>query len=130
MSFKYYVQRSHHDHSESEEYFGSSAEILTLFDEFDWDGEVEKANKLGKCAPTISIEASGEKLIWVSGAGRRGSLEFVSDYSYPGIQKFLFGLIKREGIASVDARSFSRNQAREALSLFMQGNHDKLLALY
>jgi hypothetical protein len=49
-------QYAHHSHEESEDQFiQNSIEVLNAFDMFDWEEEAVKANKIQKCAPTLSF---------------------------------------------------------------------------
>ena len=56
-----------------------SDDVLRRFDAFDWSREVVDAQRLGKSAPTLSIEESASgRLIWVSAYGDPSSMMFVS----------------------------------------------------
>ena len=87
-------------------------DILAAFDAFDWRAQVRAADKLQKCSPTFSVrEADGERLFWVSAYGEP-DLKFVNDYS--------------EGSSG---RELSITEARLAVQLFVEGDHDGLRKL-
>jgi hypothetical protein len=55
-------QYAHHAHDESETKSNVSPnEAVIAFDQFDWEGEVEKSNELQKCSPTLSVLINGLK---------------------------------------------------------------------
>ncbi len=128
--YNYSIQRAHHDRTESDRYSGSGADILRAFDDFDWNDEVTKANETQKCSPTVSVEGPDGKLVWVSGYGEPGAVEFVSEYRFHGTRSILFGLMKSEGNVSLDTQSFSQDQARKALELFVNADYSALESLY
>ncbi|VUD67649.1 hypothetical protein TDB9533_03909 [Thalassocella blandensis] len=125
-------QFAHHSHSESETKSSvSSEEVIAAFDNFNWPNEVEKANKLHKCSPTLSILANGpEEMVWVSGYGDANNIEFVSECYFPGQVSKLFGLYKGPGTVNLSTQSFSLAQARKAIELFLYKNYDGLRELY
>ena len=85
------------------------SDILAAFDAFDWRTQVRTAGRLQKCSPTFSVsEADGKRLLWVSAYGEP-DLKFVNDYS--------------EGSSG---RELSITDARRAIELFVEGNHDAL----
>jgi hypothetical protein len=59
-------QYAHHAHDESETKSNVSPnEAVIAFDQFDWEGEVEKSNELQKCSPTLSVLINGtEEMVW------------------------------------------------------------------
>lgn len=124
-TFKLYLQYAHHQHHEFDERMAFGTEVLKAFDEFDWVGEVTRAESLQRVSPTISVETA-DKLIWVSAAGT----DYISEYSYSGVINRFFGLWKTAGRVTIDTQTFSREQAREALEYFVEGRHDELLHLY
>ena len=125
-------QYAHHAHDESESRLISSPEeALMAFDEFDWVGEAEKANELQKCSPTLSVLLqSQENMIWVSSYGNKSNLNFVSECRFLGEVSGFLGFGKKQGNVSLHSGSFTKNQARQAISLFVAGSHDELRTLY
>ena len=91
--------------------------MLRAFDRFDWSREVADAQRLGKSAPTLSVEdPSGDGLIWVSAYGDPHSPTFVSQCKLPR--------------ADFDTQDFKQADARKALELFMRGAEGELESLY
>ena len=87
-------------------------DILAAFDAFDWRAQVRAANHLQKCSPTFSVlEADGGRLFWVSAYGEP-DLKFVNEYS-----------------ESSSSRELSIAEARRAIQLFVESEHDALLKL-
>lgn len=127
-----YLQYAHHTHDEFEEILSAgSREVLEQFESFDWAGEIERAEQLQKVAPTLSVESNDKTLlIWVSGVKTSAKLQFISECNYPGEVSSLFGLIKKQGIVSLDTQSFSIDQAKQALTLFMNKDFETLKGLY
>lgn len=125
-------QYAHNTYEESETKTISDAqEVLKAFDEFDWNGEVQKANELKKCSPTLTLLLdSHEYMIWVSAWGEKNVGGFVSECHFPGEVSGFLGFGKKQGVVSLHANNFSTKQAREALSLFIAGSHSELRALY
>jgi hypothetical protein len=90
----------------------SPADILAAFDAFDWPGQARAAEQLQKCSPTLAVrEVEGERFFWVSPYGPP-ELKFVNDYS-----------------DTCSTRELSITEARRAVQLFVEGDHDGLLAL-
>ncbi|MEJ2419501.1 MAG: hypothetical protein P8Y45_21765 [Exilibacterium sp.] len=125
-------QYAHHSHDESETRSCVTAEAaLVAFDQFDWEGEVEKANELKKCSPTLSVLVnSTDEMVWVSGCGDKNNLEFVSECYFPGEVSKWFGLSKSQGIVNLSAQSFTKSQARKAVELMSLQNYQGLQDLY
>jgi len=114
MTYSVTCQYAHHDHSESEDLGNKRAlEVLQIFDQFPWSEQVEEANRLEKCSPTLSVDdKANRRLIWVSAYGAAAELVYVSECSFPGMKKALFGLIERTGIVAFQKDGFTQNQAR------------------
>ena len=94
-----------------------SADVLRAFDTFDWSREVVEAQRLGKCAPTLSVEeSSGNWMIWVSAYGDPDSLMFVSQCKLARID--------------LDTQDFKQGDARKALEFFLRGAEGELKTLY
>jgi hypothetical protein len=127
---KVFVQRAHHKHDEFEAVELGDEGVLRCFDEFDWSGELEKVAEFQRVSPTISIEGWGERLIWVSAAGAPGAIEFVSEYTFPGKKRVLFGLMERDATLGFDAQHLTMKLAREALAAYVNRDHTRLEALY
>lgn len=90
----------------------TAPDIMAAFDAFDWEGQVRAADQLQKCSPTFSVkEADGKRLFWVSGYGG-SDLKFANDYS-----------------ETSSTRDLSLSEARQAVQLFVEGDHDALLKL-
>ena len=124
------IQYAHHRHDEFEASELNDKDALLCFDEIDWPGELKKAEELQRVSPTISIEGWGDRLIWVSACGSPGAIEFVSEYTFPGKKRMLFGLIERDGTIGFDTQRFTIQQAREALAAYINRDHSRLEALY
>ena len=125
-------QFAHHSHDESEinPKVGPD-EAIAAFDKFDWPSEVEKANEMQKCSPTLSVLVNGlEEMVWVSGCGDVNNIEFVSECCFPGEVSKWFGLSKAQGTVNLSAQSFSKSQARKAVELFVNKNYESLRELY
>jgi hypothetical protein len=125
-------QYAHHAHDESETKSNVSPdEAVIAFDQFDWEGEIEKSNELQKCSPTLSVLINGtEEMVWVSGFGKRGNIEFVSECYFPGEVRKWFGLSKEQGTVNLSAQSFSQAKARQAIELLALKNYEGLRELY
>jgi hypothetical protein len=125
-------QYAHHSHKESEDRSISSAsQGLTAFDAFDWGHEVEKANELQKCSPTLSLLiAVKDHMIWVSAYGDKNDPKFVSECHFPGEISGFLGFGKKQGIVNLHTDSFSKAQAREAISLFITNSEKELRSFY
>ena len=133
MTFKVTCQYAHQDHNESTDLgLMSPAEVLRCFDEFDWEHEITEANRLGKVSPTLSVEdAANRRLIWVSGYDDPKSPTFVSECTFPGMKKRLFGLLGEGlGVVELHTQEFDSRQARRALELFVSNNEAGLRQLY
>jgi hypothetical protein len=88
------------------------ADILAAFDAFEWPAQVRAASRLQKCSPTFSVlEADGKRVFWVSAYGEP-DLKFVNDYS-----------------EASSIRELSLTEARRAVQLFVEGDHDALIDL-
>ena len=125
-------QYAHHSHEESETHkIENAQDALIAFDNFDWAAEVEKANELQKASPTITlILGSNEHMIWVSGYGSRDDYSFVSNCNFPGEVSGFLGFGKKMGTVDLDANNFSKEQARAAIELFINGSGNELRSLY
>ncbi|MEW5248284.1 hypothetical protein [Microbulbifer discodermiae] len=125
-------QYAHNDHDESEtKPISDLQEALKAFDDFDWEGEVKKANEIQKCSPTLSLILERNKnMIWVSSWGEIHVEGFVSECYFLGVAPIFLGFGKKKGTVNLHTNDFSMNQAREALSLFIDGSYEKLRTLY
>lgn len=125
-------QYAHHSHNESETKRSVTPdEALEAFDQFDWEGEVEKANKLQKCSPTLSVLVNGtDEMVWVSACGDQCNLEFVSECYFPGEVSKWFGLSRSQGIVNLNTQTFNKSQARKAVELLSLQNYQGLRELY
>ncbi|MEP7706826.1 hypothetical protein [Paraglaciecola sp. 25GB23A] len=125
-------QYAHHAHDESiDKPIANPMDALTAFDNFDWDTQVEDANRLNKCAPTISlVYEKDKKLIWVSAGGDKRSMFFVSECYFPGEVSAWFGFSKKQGTVSLFTQSFSKENARKAIELFIKEDFAALQEFY
>ncbi|WP_299977321.1 hypothetical protein [uncultured Pseudoteredinibacter sp.] len=125
-------QYAHHQSDESDTTHNISKEdALNAFEQFDWDGEVEKANQLNNCSPTLSILVNGSsEMIWVSGVGSHKCSAFTSECCFPGEVKRLFGLYKSQGTISLYSDCLNKAKAREAIELFLEKDYKGLEKLY
>jgi len=125
-------QYAHHSRDESETRNGISlSDALNAFDEFDWNEEIEKSNKLKKCSPTLSVIINGNhEMVWVSGYGNPDNPEFVSECYFPGEVKKWFGLTKGQGTVNLSTQTFTTAQARKAIELLIAKNYRGLRELY
>lgn len=133
MLFKVSAQYAHHEHGESNDLgVKSPADVLKCFDEFDWEHEVSEASRLGGVSPTLSVEdATNRRLIWVSGYGDPKAPTFVSECSFPGMKKRLFGLLGEGlGLVELHTEEFNVQQARRAIELFVSDDDAGLPELY
>ena len=106
-------------------------EILSAFDGFDWSGQVEQANQLQKCSPTLSLIFERNKhMIWVSGFGADSPIGFVSECCFPGEVPKFWGFGSKPGTVSLYAQNFSFEQARKALEHFVKKEYEALRSLY
>ncbi len=126
------VQYSHHTDNQKERLGEMDlAKALETYDGFDWIGEVERADKLQKSAPTLAFEDKAKgKLLWLSAYAPRGSLLFVSECNFPGEVTKLFGLLKRQGTVKLSSGDLTTGQAREAIELFYTDADKALRKLY
>ena len=125
-------QYAHHSHSESEDKkIESASEALKAFDEFDWASEVEKANELQKCSPTLTLSLNGqENMIWVSACGSKNDLSFISECYFPGEVSGFLGFGRKQGIVNLSTGNFSKSQAREAINLLISNSDKELRQIY
>ena len=128
LDFKY----AHHSHDESETKSNVDARtVIDAFDQFDWEGEIKKANEIQKCSPTLSVLVNGQsEMVWMSGCGEGASIEFVSECYYPGEVSKWFGLSKSQGTVNLHAQAFNKAQARKSIELILAKNYDGLRELY
>lgn len=130
MHYSVSCQYAHHQHEESTDLGVMNAvDALRTFDDFKWSEQLEEANHLQKCSPTVSIKA-GERLIWVSVYGAPAAPTFVSECSFPGVKKKLFGLMQVRGTVNLHADELTFEQSRTAVELFLNGDEDALRSLY
>lgn len=106
-----------------------SAEILAAFDRYDWSSEITRANEVQHYSPTLLIrDPDTGREIWVSACGDAQVFQFISYYAYPVRKKAWFGLVERDGFAAPQCRQdLSLAEAREALRLFLEADHDALV---
>jgi hypothetical protein len=131
MLFNVNGQYAHQEHMESSDLgMKSPSEVLTCFDEFGWEHQVSEATRLGKVSPTLSVQdEANRRLIWVSGYGNPKFPTFVSECTFPGVKKRLFGLLG-PGIVDLHTEEFDARQARQALELFVSNDEAGLNQLY
>jgi hypothetical protein len=125
-------QYAHNTHDEStDKPISNPLDALVAFDDFDWELQVEEAKRNQKCAPTISLILKVDReFIWVSVGGDRQSMFFVSECHFPGEVSAWFGFSKKQGIVNLFTQSFSKENARKAMELFIKKDHAALRALY
>ncbi|MBT1063508.1 hypothetical protein KJY73_07975 [Bowmanella sp. Y26] len=125
-------QYAHNTHDESKDMpIINPMDALAAFDDFDWELQVEEANRVQKCAPTISLILEVDKeFIWVSAGGDRQSMFLYSEYHFPGEVGAWFGLSKKQGTVSLFNQSFSKENASKALELFIKKDNSALRELY
>jgi|SRR5687767_3931484 len=130
MNYSVSCQYAHHQHDESSDLGVMSAvDALQAFDAFRWSEQVRETNRLQKCAPTFSISA-GERLIWVSAYGEPSTPIFISECSFPGTKRILFGLMQVQGTVHLRANEWTLERSRSAVERFLSGEEDALRALY
>ena len=133
MLFKVSAEYAHHEHGESTDLgVRSPADVLKCFDEFDWAHEISEAARLGRVSPTMSVEdTTNRRLIWVSGYVDPKFPTFVSECSFPGMKKRLFGLLgEGMGVVELHTQEFDVRQARRAFELFVSSDEAGLRELY
>ena len=125
-------QYAHYSHDESENKpIEDIQEALVAFDKFDWLIEAAKAHELELCSPSLALVIKPDKeLIWVSAYVGPDELNFVSGCKFLGEVTGFLGFGKKQGIVNLDADRFSKEQAREAISLFISQSYDELRRLY
>lgn len=130
MNYSVSCQYAHHQHEESSDLGVMSAvDALQAFDSFKWAEQVEEANRVERCAPTFSISA-GDRLIWVSAYGEPAAPIFISECSFPGAKRILFGLMKVQGTVNLRADKWTLEQSRRSVERFLSGEEEALRALY
>jgi len=103
-------------------------EILEVFDDFEWQTQVDEANRLQECSPTLSVKnVDADSEFGLSAVGDSSNFTFITFYFYRGILKSFFGLIKRPAVISVPEVELSFAQARCLLESFLSGDHDSIL---
>lgn len=129
-SMKVSMQYAHHSHEESDLLGMMDAqETIGAFDAINWHQQATEARKLGKVAPTFSVQR-GSSLIWVSVSGDPPNIAFVSSYSFPGVVKRLFGLITADGIVEKHRTDMTPQEARKAIEAFAGDDARVLANLY
>lgn len=125
-------QFSHHSHNDSDtQQISDAKEALQAFDDFDWGSEIQKANQLKKVSPTLTLSlGSNDHMIWVSAFGQEDSYNFVSNCVFPGEVSGFLGFGKKQGVVSLEAGTFTKEQARRAIELFIIGAETDLRNLY
>ncbi|MFL0803855.1 MAG: hypothetical protein K6L81_09055 [Agarilytica sp.] len=125
-------QYAHHLHEESVTKSNVNvSDAIAAFDQFEWESEVNKANELQKCSPTLSVIIDGrDEMVWVSGYGEGSDLQFVSESHFPGEVSKWFGLSKSLGTVNLHTQTFDKAQARKAIELMIAKNYEGLRALY
>lgn len=126
------IQYAHHRHEESEsKYDVSPANVLDVFDKFDWPEQVQKASELQQVSPTMAvINKAGENMVWVSAMGDSKKQTFIAESFYPGEVSKLFGLIKKQGTVQLASQQLSKEQAREIIKCFASGEYEALKSIY
>ena len=130
-TYSYSVQTAESDPSQVDERGSASArEILAAFDDFDWPGQVDAANRLQKCSPTFSVKDVDEsRLFWVSGIGDSRAISFINGYTYVADVRRLFGLVRSRRLVGAPTPELSLGEARQAVELFTHAEHERLPAL-
>ncbi|TVZ40859.1 hypothetical protein P886_0192 [Alteromonadaceae bacterium 2753L.S.0a.02] len=125
-------QYADNSHNESvEKVIASAPDALAAFDNFDWRGEVKKAEVLKKCSPTLTVILEDDvEFVWVSAYGDSENPIFISECNFPGEVSAWFGLSKKQGTVSLSSDSFSSKQARQVIECFLSRSHDLLRELY
>ena len=125
-------QYAHHSFDESETKSVSSIEdVLSAFDHFDWDNQVQKANELQKVSPTLTLIIDGNReMVWVSAYGEKSDLKFVSECYFPGLVSKWFGLSKKEGTVNLCSQEFSLENARTVFDLMLNKDYEGLRKIY
>src|SRR5262249_44796949 len=119
QTFTVSVQHAHHQHDEMDN-LGTLVpeQVLDAYDQMNWEQEASQAQELQRVSPTFSVQR-GDELLWVSVCGVAPNIEFVSDYSYRGEVRRLFGLLKYQGTISKDRQDLKPAQARQAIAAFV-----------
>ncbi len=132
VQVKLNFQYAHNSHEESEDKpIKLAEEALIEFDDFDWVGQAKEANKLQKCAPTLSlIITEGKEYIWVSPFENNNRLTFVSECYFPCVVPSWFGLSKKQGTINLSSQSLSLSDARRVIEHFIKKEHDNLRTMY
>ena len=111
--YSYNLQYAESDFDEVDDKgIAAPADILAAFDAFDWAAQARAAETIQKCAPTFSVlEVDAKRFLWVSAYGPP-ELKFANEYS-----------------DSRSTRELSLAEARRAVQLFVEGDHNGLIAL-
>lgn len=125
-------QFAHHSHDESESKKDVTArQALDAFDQFDWVGEIAKAEEIQKCSPTVAVLVNGkDEMVWVSGYGDLSAPMFASECCFQGEVRKWFGLSKGQGTVSLATQAFTKEQARKAIELLIAKDYQALRELY
>lgn len=124
----YNLQFAEFEHDQVDDLgIATSHDIVAAFDAFDWPQQVEAANEFQKCSPTFSVhDEDTDRLFWVSGVGEASRFSFLNDYTY-GREIRLLGFLRHKGRISAPTHDLSLEEARRAIELFVDGEHDELL---
>jgi hypothetical protein len=103
-------------------------EILDVFDFFEWPTQVDEANRLQQCSPTLSVKnIDADSELGLAAVGDSKDFAFLTFYFYRGIRKSFFGLMKRPAVLSTPEVELPLAAARQLLESFLSGNHDSVL---
>jgi len=103
-------------------------EILDVFDRFEWPTQVDEANRLQQCSPTLSVKnIDARSELGLVAIGDSKDFAFLTFYFYRGIRNSFFGLRKRPAVLSAPEVELSLAAARDLLESFLSGNHDSVL---
>jgi len=126
--YSYNLQLADFDHKQVDDR-GVTAprDIVSAFDAFDWPGQIEEANRLQNISPTFSVlDNESDRLLWLSGVGEPSEYYFIIGYSYQGEISSMFGFKRTRGTINAPTKDLSLDDARRAVELFVDGDHDRL----
>jgi hypothetical protein len=106
--------------------------FIRSFDEFPWIEQIEKANRVQKVFPTLTVnDNEKDEALWVSAAGDSSSHTFLIGYIYPKKVRGFFGFGRPRVRKWVEIYLTDDNEVvKECFRLFFDGDTEGLKARY
>lgn len=127
--FTYQVELAGYDFGQSDQKGQiDSLSFTRNFDEFPWAEQVERANQIGKVAPTLTVDDNVKhEALWVSAMGDKNKQIFLLGYVYRKEVKSFFGLGKAATRNWIEIYLTEDNAVvKESFRLFFESNADAL----